>query len=73
MVDTMQHNESRESAGLLDAEGRLINHGGRGSSAARGSGDLSLQIEEYIRAQPVKSAFIMMGIGYIIGRLRLIV
>ncbi len=46
MDDTTQYNESRESTGLLDAEGRLINHGARGSSAARGSGDLSLQIEE---------------------------
>jgi ElaB/YqjD/DUF883 family membrane-anchored ribosome-binding protein len=63
MSDT--NNESRETADLLDADGRVI--------PPRGNCGALKRVEEYIHAEPVKAALIAIGIGYIVGRLRLIV
>ena len=59
---------------LLDADGRAIN---RSSSSAGGRtprsvGDSLDEFEAYVRQQPFSAALIAMGIGYILGRLRII-
>jgi ElaB/YqjD/DUF883 family membrane-anchored ribosome-binding protein len=67
MNDTMQNNEALEAGGLLDADGRVI------SETSAGSNNVLTKAEQYIRTEPVKAAFIALAIGYMIGRLRLVV
>ncbi len=60
-------NEARDTAGrLLDAEGNVVNR------ASGGAGEALDQVGEYVRQQPFSAALIALGIGYIIGRLRII-
>ncbi len=60
-------NEARDTAGrLLDAQGKAVN---RASSTAEGTLD---QVGTYVREQPFSAALIALGIGYIIGRLRIL-
>jgi ElaB/YqjD/DUF883 family membrane-anchored ribosome-binding protein len=60
-------NEARDTAGrLLDAQGNAINHA---CSSAEGALE---QVGTYVREQPFSAALIALGIGYIIGRLRII-
>jgi ElaB/YqjD/DUF883 family membrane-anchored ribosome-binding protein len=61
MSDT---NEAHDTAGAVDAEGRQIEADPK---------DALARLEACIRAQPVKSVLIGACIGYVIGRLRLIV
>ena len=68
MSEAMQFNEARESSGLLDAEGRAMSQ-----PRKRPAPDMATQVETYIREEPMKAALIILGIGYVIGRLRLIV
>jgi ElaB/YqjD/DUF883 family membrane-anchored ribosome-binding protein len=60
-------NEARDTAGkLLDADGNPVN---RACATAEGVLD---QVGTYVREQPFSAALIALGIGYIIGRLRII-
>jgi len=59
--------EAKETAGkLLDSQGRVINR------ATESAGGTLNEIETFVREQPFSAAFIALGIGYIIGRLRLL-
>jgi ElaB/YqjD/DUF883 family membrane-anchored ribosome-binding protein len=60
-------NEARDTTGrLLDAQGNAIN---RACGTVEGALD---QVGEYVREQPFSAALIALGVGYIIGRLRII-
>ena len=60
-------NEARDTAGkLLDADGNVLNQ------ASTTGGEVLDQIGDYVRQQPFSAALIALGIGYIIGRLRII-
>ena len=60
-------NEARTAgARLLDEHGREIE---QAKQAASGALD---HVGDYVREQPVSTALLALGIGYIIGRLRLI-
>jgi ElaB/YqjD/DUF883 family membrane-anchored ribosome-binding protein len=67
MNDTMENNEARETAGLLDADGRPI------GDTARSSKDVLTQFDRFVHEEPLKAVIIAIGIGYIMGRLRLII
>ena len=67
MSDTRQYNEAHDTAGLLDDRGLPVR------TNVRTTRDFSSQIEAYVRAEPVKSTIMALGIGYVIGRLRLVV
>jgi ElaB/YqjD/DUF883 family membrane-anchored ribosome-binding protein len=67
MNDTMQNNEARDTADLLDPQGRVIRQSGRSGK------DVLAQAEDYIREKPVNAALIALAIGYVMGRLRLII
>lgn len=59
--------QAKNTAGkLLDSQGRAIN---RATESAGGALD---QVESYIRQQPFSAALLALGIGYLIGRLRLL-
>ncbi len=59
--------ETEDTAGkLLDSQGRAINR------ATESAGGTLSEIETFVREQPFSAAFIALGIGYIIGRLRLL-
>lgn len=58
MSDSM--NEGQDTAGLLDLRGHE-------------KVEVCAQIESFVRNQPFAAALILLGIGYIMGRLRLIV
>lgn len=59
--------EAKETVGkLLDTQGRTISRATESASGTLG------QVETFIREQPFSAAFIALGIGYIIGRLRLL-
>lgn len=60
MSDSM--NEGQDAEGLLDSKGR-----------EKVQPEFCAQIESFVREQPLTTALIMLGIGYVIGRLRLIV
>lgn len=58
---------AEDTAGkLLDSQGNVIN---RSAQSADGALD---QVGKYIRQQPFSAALIALGIGYLIGRLRLL-
>ncbi len=60
-------NEAKNTAGkLLDAQGRAIDR------ASQNAGGTLNEVETFVREQPFSAAFIALGIGYIIGRLRLL-
>ncbi len=52
--------------GQSRAQGRAINR------ATESAGGTLNEIETFVREQPFSAAFIALGIGYIIGRLRLL-
>lgn len=59
--------EAKDTAGqLLDSQGRAI------TRAAESAGGTLSEVEAFVREQPFSAAFIALGIGYIIGRLRLL-
>lgn len=58
MSDSMD--EGRDAEGVLDAKGEPIK-------------DLCTQAQDYVREQPLMAALIMLGVGFIIGRFRLII
>ena len=59
--------EAEGTAGkLLDSQGRVINR------VAKSAGGTLSEVETFVREQPFSAAFIALGIGYIIGRLRLL-
>jgi len=59
--------DEKNTAGkLLDAQGRAIDH------ASQNAGGTLNEVETFVREQPFSAAFIALGIGYIIGRLRLL-
>jgi hypothetical protein len=60
MSDSM--NEGRDTAGLLDSEGH-----------EKAGVEFCAQIESFVREQPLAAALILLGVGYVMGRLRLIV
>ena len=60
MSDSM--NEGHDAEGLLDSKGR-----------EKVGADICAQIESFVREQPLTAALIMLGIGYVMGRLRPIV
>ena len=60
MSDT---NEAHDTAGLLDAGGNVI-PAPKSAVAC---------VEAYIRADPIKGALIALALGWVIGRLRLII
>lgn len=56
-----------------DTAGKLLNSQGRAiSRTAENAGGTLNEIETFVREQPFSAAFIALGIGYIIGRLRLL-
>ncbi len=60
-------NEARDAGGrLLDQHGRAV---GQARQTAEGMLD---QVGHYVREQPISTALLALGIGYIIGRLRII-
>ncbi len=60
-------NEAKNTASkLLDSQGRAIDR------ASQNAGGTLNEVETFIREQPFSAAFIALGIGYIIGRLRLL-
>jgi ElaB/YqjD/DUF883 family membrane-anchored ribosome-binding protein len=67
-------NEARDTSGrLLDAQGRAMNQTRQAAGQAqRAAGDTMEQMGDYVRHQPVSAALIALGIGYIIGRLRIL-
>jgi len=67
MSDATQNNEALDTAELLDAQGRVIDRTGQTTAG------VSTRVEDFIRAEPIKAAFIALILGYIIGRLKLIV
>jgi ElaB/YqjD/DUF883 family membrane-anchored ribosome-binding protein len=67
MNDAMQNNEAQETADLLDAAGRPID------DTARPTKDVLTRLDRFVHAEPLKAVVIAIGIGYIMGRLRLIV
>jgi hypothetical protein len=60
MSDSM--NEGHDTAGLLDPKGH-----------EKAGAEFCAQIESFVREQPLAAALILLGIGYVMGRLRLIV
>jgi len=60
MSDSM--NEGQDAEGLLDSKGRK-----------KAEAEFCAQIESFVREQPLAAALIILGIGYVMGRLRLIV
>ena len=54
-------NEAHDTAGAVDAEGRPVDPAPEGPLA---------RVENYVRAHPLASLMIALGIGYVIGRLR---
>jgi hypothetical protein len=60
MSDSM--NEAQDTAGLLDSKGH-----------EKAEVEFCAQIESFVREQPLATALILLGIGYVMGRLRLIV
>jgi ElaB/YqjD/DUF883 family membrane-anchored ribosome-binding protein len=65
-------NEARDTAGkLLDAGGNVLNQAS-GNAASGSAGEVLDQVGDYVRQQPFSAALIALGIGYIIGRLRII-
>ena len=67
MSDFAQNDEARDTADLLDAQGRVIRQ------RCHATGDVLAQAEDYVRAKPVNAALIALAIGYVMGRLRLII
>jgi len=65
MSDNVENNEGRDTEGLLDAQGR--------EKTAAPTADFCAQMENCIREQPLKSALILLVVGFVIGRFRLIV
>jgi len=67
MNDSMQNNEAQETAGLVDADGRPIDN------AARPTKDVLTRLDRFVHAEPLKAVIIAIGIGYVMGRLKLII
>ncbi len=67
MNDTIQDNEALETADLLDADGRVI------ADTTQAAQNVLTRVDQFIHDEPVKSVFIAVAIGYVIGRLRLII
>ncbi len=67
MSDFAQNDEARDTADLLDAQGRVLRQ------RCKSTGDVLAQAEDYVRAKPVNAALIALAIGYVMGRLRLII
>ena len=67
-------NEARDAGGrLLDAQGRAMNQASQAAGQAQQMAGNSLdQVGDYVRQQPVSATLIALGIGYIIGRLRIL-
>jgi ElaB/YqjD/DUF883 family membrane-anchored ribosome-binding protein len=63
MSDTIQ-NEARDTSGLINADGQVIDEATE-SAVAR--------VKAYIEKNPITGAVIALAIGYLIGRLRLII
>jgi hypothetical protein len=60
MSDSM--NEGQDTAGLLDSRGH-----------EKAGIEFCAQIEDFVREQPLVAALILLGVGYVMGRLQLIV
>ena len=73
MADNTMYNEAHDTSGLLDASGRPTRTAPAGRVVEATARDVMEQTEDYIRTKPIKAAMVALGIGYIIGRLRLIV
>lgn len=59
--------QAKDTAGkLLDSQGRMIERAGKSTTG------LLEEVGSHIREQPFSAMFIALGIGYIIGRLRLL-
>jgi len=67
MSDFAQNDEARDTADLLDAQGRVLRQ------RYESTGDVLARAEDYVRAKPVNAALIALAIGYVMGRLRLII
>jgi ElaB/YqjD/DUF883 family membrane-anchored ribosome-binding protein len=63
MSDTTQ-NEARDTAGLIDADGRVVDEAAEHAFA---------RVQAYIEENPITGAVIALAIGYVMGRLRLII
>jgi len=63
MSDTVQ-NEARDTSGLINADGQVIDEAAE-SAVAR--------VKAYIEENAVTGAVIALAIGYLMGRLRLII
>lgn len=73
MGDSTTYNEARDTAGLLDSSGRPVSRAPAAGALEANARDIIERTEDYIRTKPIKAAAVALGIGYIIGRLRLIV
>ena len=62
-ADGVQHAKDR----LLDSQGRPINQ------TAGAANDTMRRVEDYVHQQPVRAALIALGVGYVVGRLRLFI
>ncbi len=67
-------NEARDATGqVLDAQGRAMNQAKQTANQAQQAAREGLdQVGDYVRQQPVSAALIALGVGYIIGRLRIL-
>ncbi len=67
-------NEARDTSGrVLDAQGRAMNQARQTANQAQQTASEGIdQVGHYVREQPVSAALIALGIGYIIGRLRIL-
>ena len=63
MSDTIA-NEARDTAGLIDTDGRVVEEATQ---------DTMARAKTYIDENPIKAAMIVLAVGYLIGRLRLII
>jgi ElaB/YqjD/DUF883 family membrane-anchored ribosome-binding protein len=63
MSDTIQ-NEAHDTSGLINADGQVIDEAAE-SAVAR--------VKTFIEENPITGAVIALAIGYLMGRLRLIV
>ncbi len=71
-------NEAHDTAAYVDQQGRTVPpppqapQGAPGAAAPQTAGARIDQIGAYVREQPVSTALLALGVGYIIGRLRIL-
>ena len=57
-------NEAHDTAGAVDAEGRPVDPAPEGTLS---------RVKYYVRAQPLASLMIALGVGDVVGRIRAVV